>query len=118
MSFQWVAAGTASQIVEFHNIRADRGRRDELLSLPAQPGTAARFRVTDAPDQFVTLCGFADAAERRALLARHYADPAWPALRRRSADLIADESVHLMRCLSPGGLRLGPSPRPYVALIS
>ncbi|MEQ1768498.1 MAG: hypothetical protein ABL879_01550 [Devosia sp.] len=118
MSVQWSVPVAGASIVEFHNIRADRGCRDALIALPSLAPALGRFRVADAPDQMVEVRGFAGMAERRQALTAAAKGPDWRNVRTQRADLVADESVHLMRSIAPQGFRLPPAPRAYVALIS
>ncbi|MEO6394973.1 MAG: hypothetical protein ABIO40_03600 [Devosia sp.] len=118
MNVQWVGAGAASHIVEFHNIRVERGRAADLLPIVPGHDTSVYFAVAETPDRLMAINGYTDLAYRRRALLAAYADPGWPMLRRQRSDAIADESVHLMRALNPGGLRLGPAPRACLAIIS
>jgi hypothetical protein len=88
------------------------------MALPSPTPLLGRFCVADAPDRLVELRGFAGIAERRAELRDAYAGDLWRSIRARRADLLTDESVHLMRTIAPADFRLPPAPRSYVALIS
>jgi hypothetical protein len=127
MSIQWVQnsleAGASCPIVEFHQVVAEPGHGAEMLEIAAQSGPVlGLYRVGGPVERVVALRGYADPGHRARVLGGLHARPDWPAIRRRRADLAREESVHLMRAITPeGGLSLYPRARPVLpalALIS
>jgi hypothetical protein len=124
MSVQWVQeAGPACPIVEFHDVVAEPGHGPEMLEIAANSGPVlGLYRVGGPAERMVALRGYADAGHRSRVLGDLHASAAWPVIRRRRADLAREESVHLMRAITPeGGLPLYPRAlpaSPTLALIS
>jgi hypothetical protein len=139
MTFQWIAAGVETPIVELRRYALRPGRRDAFIELfeerfiEAQEAVGARipgmFRIDGAPDQVVWLRGFSHHEARRPSLEVFYGGPIWQFHRDACNAMIRDsDDVHLLRAIAPeGGISLPhrrPAPgeeivsRPYRLLIS
>jgi hypothetical protein len=110
VSFQWVNAGAECPIVEFDDVRAERGRSDELVALAQEAGPLlGLYRVQGQAERLLALRGYAGIFERQEALASLRRHPGWAELRRRRADVARDQSVHLMRAITPStGIRRRP----------
>jgi hypothetical protein len=124
MSVQWVQnsiqAGSSCPIVEFHDVVAEPGHGPEMLEIAARSGPVlGLYRVGGPAERMVALRGYADPGHRAQVLGDLHASPGWPAIRRRRADLAREESVHLMRAITPeGGLPLLPRAQPASAALA
>jgi hypothetical protein len=110
MSFQWVNAASECPIVEFDDVRSEFGRSAELVALAQKAGPVlGLFRVQGQAERLVVLRGYAGIAERRQVLAALQGRPDWPEQRRLQADAAREQSVHLMRAITPSsGIRRRP----------
>lgn len=121
MNAHWTEAGRTWPLIEFHDLSCEPGGLEAMIEAAGLVGTEAFFEIAGQPDRLIMIRGFAGMESRRELLTRLHAGPAWTERRRRSADLLRDGSVRLVRTLNPDqGLKLGwgARPRPCVALVS
>ena len=109
MNHQWLGVSELLQIVEFHDIRAERHKSDRYLGLVEGPLAApfvgaggallGQFRVDTHHDRLFRLRGFPSMAARRETLAAFHAGTQWQRHRAEATGLVRDASVILTRSL-------------------
>lgn len=122
MNFQWLSAGEACPIVEFHDVRTEKLKSGRYLSLLADQAGGAdlgQFQVSGHPDRVIALRGFAGVEARRRALTAAHAGAEWPMRRRELAELVRASEISLTRAIAPASgtrpLRPGES---YQLLLS
>ncbi|MEQ1900964.1 MAG: hypothetical protein ABL866_09545 [Devosia sp.] len=121
MNAHWTEAGRTWPLIEFHDLRCERGGREAMIGVAGLAGTESFFSVMGEPDRLVMIRGFSGMDARREVLTQIHAGPAWAERRRSYADLLREGSVRLVRTLSPErnlNLGGGARPLPCVALVS
>jgi hypothetical protein len=122
MTYQWLGLTEMLPIVEFHDIRAEKGSANRYLELVEGPLAApfagaggamlGQFRVENHPDRVMVLRGFPSMAARRQALQMYLKSGEWRAHRATLSALERDNGVILARTLTTGTapqLRAGDS---------
>jgi hypothetical protein len=129
MNYQWLGLNELHPIVEFHDIRAEKHKADNYLSLVEGPLAApfagaggalmGQFRVDGHPDRIVLLRGFSSMLQRRRANETYLKSREWQANRATLSGWERDKSVILARTLAPSSgtrpMRTGES---YIAIVS
>jgi hypothetical protein len=129
MNIQWQGKAEALPIVEFHDIRAEKGKAESYLALLegplAAPFVAAggslmgQFRVAAHPDRVVVMKGFASMPARRRAVEIYLKSSEWQATRAMLLEQERQSAVLLTRTLAPSSgtrpLRIGEA---YTAIVS
>ena len=116
MNFQWMSHGAPCPIIEFHDIRTEKGGADNYLALVESRLTApliaaggaplGHFHVAGHPDRLILLRGFASIPARRQALTGFYASAEWARYRREAIGLVRDTETALTRAVTPAdGIR-------------
>jgi hypothetical protein len=115
-------------IMEFHDLRAEPGAGDELCGLLAErfgaglerlgASSPGLFRVPRQPDRVIWLRSFADGPARQRILQAFHTSPEWTGSRSLMAELLRDDSVHLLRAVSALDSIGAPRRAPMAAVLS
>jgi hypothetical protein len=129
MNYQWLGLTEMLPIVEFHEVRAEKGNADRYLELVEGPLAApfvgaggammGQFQVANHPDRVVLLRGYPSMAARHRALASLHNSHEWRTKRAVIGEIVRDDSVILTRTLATSSatrpLRIGDG---YIAIVS
>jgi hypothetical protein len=129
MNYQWLGLTELLPIVEFHDIRAEKGNADRYLEIVegalaasfvgAGGAMMGQFKVENHPDRVVLLRGFPSMLARRKALQMYLKSGGWQANRAALSGFERHNSVILTRTLSASSasrpLRPGDA---YTAIVS
>ncbi len=129
MNYQWLGQTEALPIVEFHDIRAEKGKAESYLALVEGPLAApfvgaggtlmGQFRVAGYPDRVMLLRGFPSMPARRRAVEMYLKSREWRANRASLSGQERQNAVILTRTLAPSSatrpLRTGEACRAIVS---
>jgi hypothetical protein len=129
MNDQWLGLTEMLPIVEFHDVRTEKGKADRYLEMVEGPLAApfvgaggalmGQFRVADHPDRVMLLRGFPSMLARRRAHETYQKSGEWQANRATVSGYVRDNAVILTRSLATSSgtrpLRTGDG---YTAIVS